>query len=93
MGSMKWKNRICALNLRGGEGSGPQVPTCPTRQRLMQAFSSLEDIQLVRSHRQDPSFGKSAEARIIWWELIDLELQDVDEQIERILRCAGDGPP
>jgi hypothetical protein len=91
MGSMNWKNRICTLNLWGGEAPGVRVPTCPTRQRLTRAFSRLQNIQLVRNHRQDPFFGKSAEVRIVWRELLDLELQDIDEQVERIQRSAGDG--
>ena len=57
-----------------------RVPNCATAVRLNRAFSRLQDIQLVRNHRQDPFFGKSAEERFIWRELLDLELQDVDEQ-------------
>jgi len=88
---MNWKSRICVLNLSACEASGVRVPDCPTRERLAQAFSRLQNIQLVRNHRQDPWFGKSAEERILWRELLDLELQDVDEQIDRILGSSGDG--
>jgi hypothetical protein len=89
-GRMNWWSRICALNLSAG-AAGVRVPDCPTRERLAQAFSRLQNIQLVRNHRQDPWFGKSAEERILWRELLDLELQDVDEQIDRILESSGDG--
>ena len=58
-------------------------------ERLERALSRLQGIQLVRNHRQDRFFGKSAEERIIWRELLDLELQDVDEHIERISAAAG----
>ena len=58
-------------------------------ERLERALSRLQGIQLVRNHRQDRFFGKSAEERIIWRELLDLELQDVDEHIERISVAAG----
>lgn len=42
------------------------------------------NLQLVRNHRQDPNFGKAVEERIVWRELLDLELQNVDEQIDGI---------
>ena len=60
-----------------------------TRDRLERGFSRLQGIQLVRNHRQDRFFGKSAEERIVWRELLDLELQDVDEQIERLSAGLG----
>ena len=67
-----------------------RTPFCPTRQRLAQAFSSLENIELVRNRRSDRYFGRSAEERIIWRELLELELQYVDEQIERICGTASE---
>ena len=54
----------------------------------MRAFSRLQQIQLVRNDRQDPRFGRPAEDRIIWRELLELELQDVDEQVEQMLAAA-----
>ena len=89
VGSVNWKNQIRALNLRADAGR-VRAPICPTRQRLTQAFSRLQNIQLARSHRQDSLFKKWAEERIIWRELLELELQDVDEQIERISAAAGE---
>jgi len=86
---MNWKNRIHILNLR--DCDVPYVSICPTRQRIARAFSRLQDIQLVRNQRQDLYFEKPVEERIIWRELLDLELQDVDEQIERISAAAGNG--
>ena len=61
------------------------------RERLERAFNRLQGIQLVRNHRQDRFFGKSAEERIIWREPLDLELQNIDEQIERLSAAAGSG--
>lgn len=92
VGSMKWKSQICTLNLRDREEPRVRVPNGATAERLNRAFNRLQDIQLVRNHRKDPFFGKSAEDRFIWRELLDLELQDVDEQIERISAAAGNGP-
>jgi hypothetical protein len=67
------------------------VPSCPTHERLARAFSRLEDMQLVRIEWDDPHLGKSAEERVIWRELLELELQDVDEQIERISAAVQNG--
>ncbi len=92
-GIMNRNTQICTLNLATDEAP-PCVPpaSCPTRQRLVRAFSRLQDIQLVRNHRQDPLFGKAAEERIIWRELLEFELQDVDEQIERLSEAAKGNP-
>lgn len=68
-----------------------RVPTAsvPTHERLVRGFYCLKNLQLVRNHRQDPNFGKAVEERIVWRELLDLELQIVDEQIDGITsRCA-----
>ena len=94
VGSMKRKNQICTLNLSDW---APTVPVrvapavCPTQKRLADAFACLEKLERQRAHGQGPVFGKFVEERIIWRELLDLELQAVDEQIERISAAAGDG--
>ena len=82
-------NKICTMN--PSAEVLPHVPTAdfPTHERLMRGFSCLMNLQLVRNHRQDPHFGKAVEERIVWRELLDLELQSVDEQIDGITsRCA-----
>jgi len=86
---MNRKSRICTLNIWAGVTPPVRVPACPTRERLSQAFSCLENIQFARDYLQDPLFEKSAEVRIIRRELFELELQDVDEQIERIVATIG----
>ena len=91
IGSMNRKNQICTLNLWVGE-TRVQARNCATDERLNRGFSRLQDIQLVRNHRQDPLFGKSIEQRIVWRELLELELQEVDEQIERISAAARYNP-
>ena len=90
---MNRKSQFCTLNLWAGDIPTVGAPSCPTRQRLAQSFSRLQNIQLVRNHRQDPHFEQSVEERIVWRELLDLELQDVDEQIERISAASGAWPP
>lgn len=73
--------QICTLNISAG---GVSPAKCPTRERLAQAVVRLRNIELARIHRGAPDFGRSAEQRIIWRELLELELQFVDEQIERL---------
>ncbi len=46
---------------------------------------------MVRNHRQDPLFERAAEERIIWRELLELELQHVDEQIGRSVNDLREG--
>jgi len=86
--SMNRKNRFCTLNLRNSESA--RAPCwCPTRRRLAQAFSILEDIELSRRDREDQLFGKAAEERILWRELLELELQSIDEHLDKISAEAG----
>lgn len=59
------------------------------QQRLAEEKAYLEHLDLERVHRGDPSFNKTIEERIIWGELLELELQEVDEQIERISETSG----
>ena len=84
---MNWNNRICTLNLT--DRAEPAVSVCPIRERLAQAFSRLQDFQVIRSQWQDPHLEKAVEERIIWRELLELELEDLDEQIERIEAAVG----
>jgi hypothetical protein len=51
--------------------------------RLAHEFCCLETIACQRAAWGDPGFGKAIEDRIIWRELIDLELQEVDAQFDR----------
>ena len=62
-----------------------------TQKRLVEAFSCLERLESERAYWQDPVFGGFLEERIIWRELLELELQDIDETIGRISEEAGSG--
>jgi len=79
---------ICTLNL-AGDHVPPTVPDCPTRERLTVAFLRLRNIELMRTERGEALFGKCAEDRIVWRELLELELQFVDEQFARISATAA----
>ena len=75
-------------------GIRPAVPTEPfptetTRQRLSEAMARLERLDAERERRADARFGKTTENRIIWGELIELEMQEIDEQVSRICSSAG----
>ena len=51
---------------------------------MAKAAACLERLDEKRVVLGDPNLGKSIEERIIWRELLDLELQEFDEQIERL---------
>lgn len=58
--------------------------TSPVRRRLAESFVRLQNIELVRVEEDDPNYAKTIEDRIVWRELIELELQEIDERIAKI---------
>ncbi len=54
------------------------------RQRLIQEAACLERLDAERRASGDPHLGQPTEDRIVWSELIGLELQDIDERVARI---------
>ncbi|MBZ5575195.1 MAG: hypothetical protein LAP40_01385 [Acidobacteriia bacterium] len=58
------------------------------RERLAEAKASLDYLDLERSRRADPEFGKRIEAHIVWRELLDLEFDDAEERITRLCDAA-----
>jgi len=82
---------MCTLDLSGPLPPLEESPICQNHRRLMRAFCLLEEIQLARNLRGDLLYGKAVEERIVWRELLDLELQDADDQVERLLTAAQDG--
>lgn len=52
--------------------------------RLAAAKHAIERIDAERQRRGDPAFGKAEEERIVWRELIDLELQGVDGHVDHL---------
>jgi hypothetical protein len=67
-------------------------PPKPVRKRLAKGKAALEHLEAERERRGDPRFGQTTEDRIVWNELIELELQEIDEQVSRISRAAGQSP-
>jgi len=60
------------------------VQTSVLYERLSKAAAYLERLDEERSSCGGPTLGKAIETQIIWRELLDLELQEFDEEIERL---------
>ena len=89
---MKRKDKICTLGLSHESNPTADALVSNLRQRrLARGFACLEYLQRERENAQDRYLAKILEGRIIWRELLDLELQDIDEQIERV--CASAAGP
>ena len=67
------------------------VQTSVLYERLSKAAAYLERLHKERSFCGDPTLGKAIETRIIWRELLDLELQEFDEEVERLSECVAHG--
>jgi len=75
----------------GGRGNTKAEPCRreTIRRRLAVETASLEHLDGERERCGDSRFGKTTEDRIVWGELIELELQEIDEQVSRICGAAG----
>ncbi len=73
-----------------GKVKSEKCSASTTWQRLAEEKARLEHLDAERASRSDSGFGKATEDRIVWRELLDLELQDIDEQVRRICQAAGD---
>jgi len=61
------------------------------RKRLEHGVAVLENLAQERANGRYRYLGKIVEDRIIWRELLELELQQIDEQIElTAAEAAGD---
>ena len=81
-GEMSQTRRICTLNLAQlSHDAPPSVPISSTKTRLAEAFALLDNIDHQRANGQNSLLASVIEDRIIWRELLELELQHVDEQI------------
>lgn len=65
-----------------------ESPDFSISERLAQSLARISDIDLAREQRNDPAFGKGVEERLVWRELLDLELQALDEQFEKLCAAA-----
>jgi ABC-type phosphonate transport system ATPase subunit len=59
-------------------------PLDTTRRRLIEGAACLERLDAERERRGDSHFGKTTEDRVVWGQLIELELQEIDEQLSRL---------
>lgn len=56
-------------------------PAAAIRQRLAEEKANLDRLDDQRQRLMGSGYGKAVEERIVWNELLELELQDVDDQI------------
>lgn len=89
-GRMKPDDEIRIMNAMAGYSRSMLTGGCSIHERLARSMSQLHTIQLVRDQWQDSIFGTSIEDCIVWRELVELELHEIDEQVERILAAAGE---
>ena len=74
----------------GGRSAQAEPYRSPIRDRLVDEMAVLQRLDAERESRRDSRIGKNTEDRIVWGELIELELQELDEQVgRRILGAAG----
>jgi hypothetical protein len=93
--------RRCIGNSDGVSPSGQQrsghcedmkpVPRPDIRRRLAEAVVCLERLEAERERRGDSRFEKTAEERIVWSELIEMEMQEIDEHLSRSRSSAPRG--
>jgi hypothetical protein len=70
----------------------PRIRT-PLGQRLAKKKLALEALERERLRRRKPAFGKTTEERIIWSELLELELQEIDDSLHRLSHRLNRLPP
>jgi hypothetical protein len=89
---MKPKSRIFRLDICGRWPRRPAgtVPALsPTSKRLQAEVAVLDQLDQEHSGLAASNFGKALADHIVWRELLELELQEIDEQIDRITGAAG----
>jgi hypothetical protein len=59
------------------------------RKRLSDEKARLDEVDAERQRRGDTGLGRVREDKIIWHELIELELQEIEEQVTRIRELGG----
>ena len=87
-GALWWRPRP-ASNRRTPARNGFNRVTSPIQRRLAEGEARLERLDAERARRADASLGRTTEERIVWRELLELELQEIDEQVSRIQDAAG----
>lgn len=74
--------------------SGPATACASeTTRRLADGAARLARLHHERERLGDAGIGRPLEDRIVWTELIDLELQEIDEQVSRLSQAAEGGEP
>ena len=76
-----FRSRKFGRNSEQAPPGSKQEIASPIAKRLADEFALLQELEFKRNLRADPHYGRATEDRIIWRELFDLELQEVDERI------------
>ena len=67
------------------------LPDSPTCRRLAEEKACMDRLDAELEWRGGSGVEKAVEERIVWRELLELELQDLDERMDRIRGAAGIG--
>jgi len=71
---------------RHSAGPSRPAPSRAGRNRLAAGAAYLEYLDAERARADYPAFGRAEEDRIVWAELLELELQRIDEELNRYRR-------
>jgi hypothetical protein len=76
-------------------GGGPrhEPSAADIRHRLREGHAELQRLDDERRRTGNPRLGRTVEDRIVWGELLELELQDIDERVGRMDGTEGAGGP
>jgi len=75
----------------GARSSPPGDPPAEgIHRRIFESMLALERLEAERERRGDRSYGAARESEMIWRELLDLELRNIDENADGIREAADD---
>jgi hypothetical protein len=82
--TMNIRKLISRVNLLARLRSRSSRPRGATARRLASEVALLDSLDQDRKRFNDPAFGKIVEESIVWRELLDLQMQEIDEHIGSI---------
>jgi len=74
----------------------PKAAQCAAgalRRRLAEEKARLDYLEAERERRHNPAFGRESGDRIVWGELLELELEIIDEELNQIRNTAAHNGP
>jgi hypothetical protein len=73
-----------AARTHSADGSRHEPSAADIRHRLREGHTELQRLDDERRRTGNPRLGRTVEDRIVWGELLELELQDIDERVGRM---------